>query len=177
MIQFSFCAGENCGQATPSSKEQCSHLRGLESKGKENRLTMIPKLSLFGSVCVCESADESWRVRGKGLKEELHSKLLIYTTVYAQSYIIAHPLKLVRSTKTISHVPSSIFFVLRLFVTLQRWYFSTSKEPRNQFQGINFASLCSLAGWYDNLIPTRFLAHIDRSKIPAHYDEEAASWN
>jgi hypothetical protein len=51
--------------------------------GKESRLTTILKLSLFGSVCVCESADESWRVRGRGLKEELHSKLLIYTTVYA----------------------------------------------------------------------------------------------
>ncbi len=33
--------------------------------------------------------------------------------------------------------------------------------------GIDSASLCSLVGRYDNPIPTRFLAPIDRSKIPA----------
>ncbi len=33
--------------------------------------------------------------------------------------------------------------------------------------GIDSASLCSLAGRYDNPIPTRFLALIDCSKIPA----------
>ncbi len=37
----------------------------------------------------------------------------------------------------------------------------------NRFQGINSASLCSLAGRYDNPIPPRFLAHIDSLKIPA----------
>jgi hypothetical protein len=36
--------------------------------------------------------------------------------------------------------------------------FLTFKEPRNLFQGLNSASLCSLAGRYDNPIPTRFLA-------------------
>jgi hypothetical protein len=40
-------------------------------------------------------------------------------------------------------------------------------EPRNRFQGINSASLCSLAGRYDNPIPTKFLAPIDCLKIPA----------
>jgi hypothetical protein len=40
-------------------------------------------------------------------------------------------------------------------------------EPRNRFQGTNSASLCSLAGWYDNTILTRFLAPIDCLKIPA----------
>ncbi len=33
--------------------------------------------------------------------------------------------------------------------------------------GINSCSLCSLAGRYDNPIPTRFLAPIDCAKIPA----------
>jgi hypothetical protein len=37
----------------------------------------------------------------------------------------------------------------------------------NWFQGINSASICSLAGRYDNRIPTRFLALIDCLKIPA----------
>jgi hypothetical protein len=40
-------------------------------------------------------------------------------------------------------------------------------EPRNLFQGINSASLCSLTGRYDNPIPPRFLSPIDSSKIPA----------
>jgi hypothetical protein len=39
--------------------------------------------------------------------------------------------------------------------------------PRNRFQGMNSASLCSLAGRYDNPIPPRFLAPIDFLKIPA----------
>jgi hypothetical protein len=46
-------------------------------------------------------------------------------------------------------------------------YFETFMEPRNRFQGMNSASLCSLAGQYDNPIPTRFLALIDCLKIPA----------
>ncbi len=37
--------------------------------------------------------------------------------------------------------------------------FLTFKEPKNRFQVINSARLCSLAGRYDNPIPTRFLAH------------------
>jgi hypothetical protein len=37
-------------------------------------------------------------------------------------------------------------------------------EPMNRFQGINSASLCSLAGRYDVPIPTRCLAPIDLSK-------------
>ncbi len=40
-------------------------------------------------------------------------------------------------------------------------------EPRNRFQEMNSASLCSLAGRYDNAIPPRFLAPIDSLQIPA----------
>jgi hypothetical protein len=36
---------------------------------------------------------------------------------------------------------------------------------------MNSASLCSLAGRYDNPIPPRFLAPIDFLKIPAQYTE------
>ncbi len=39
--------------------------------------------------------------------------------------------------------------------------------PRNWFQEMNSARLCSLAGRYDNPIPPRFLAPIDFLKIPA----------
>ncbi len=38
---------------------------------------------------------------------------------------------------------------------------------QDRCQGINSASLCSLAGRYDNPIPTRCLAPIDFLKIPA----------
>ncbi len=38
-------------------------------------------------------------------------------------------------------------------------------EPRNWFQGMNSANLCSLAGRYNNPIPPRFLAPIDSLKI------------
>ncbi len=40
-------------------------------------------------------------------------------------------------------------------------------ELRNRFQGMNSASLCSLAGRYDNPLPPRFLALIASLKIPA----------
>ncbi len=40
-------------------------------------------------------------------------------------------------------------------------------EPRNRFQEMNSASLCSLAGWYDSPIPTWFLAPKNCLKIPA----------
>jgi hypothetical protein len=46
-------------------------------------------------------------------------------------------------------------------------YFETFMEPRNRFQGMNSAILCSLAGRYDNPIPPRFLAPIACLKIPA----------
>jgi hypothetical protein len=51
---------------------------------------------------------------------------------------------------------------------LQTQYMYT--EPRNQFPGLNSTSLCSLAGRYDNPIPTRFLAPIECLKIPALFN-------
>ncbi len=44
-------------------------------------------------------------------------------------------------------------------------------EPRNRFQGMNSASLCGLAGRYENPIPTRCLAPIECLKIPAQATE------
>ena len=44
-------------------------------------------------------------------------------------------------------------------------------DLRNRFHGIDSASLCSLAGRYDNPIPTWLLAPIDCSKIPALIEE------
>ncbi len=94
MIQFSFCAGENCGQATPYFQREMPSFQGVESKGKEIRLRTTPKFSLFGSVCVCVSADGSWRVRGRWLKEELH--IYFFTPLHAyciKLYIIAQHYK------------------------------------------------------------------------------------
>ncbi len=55
----------------------------------------------------------------------------------------------------------------RISVCSQSPYFLTLMEPRNRFQGMNSASLCSLAGRYDNTIPIRFLTTINCLKIPA----------
>ncbi len=43
--------------------------------------------------------------------------------------------------------------------------------PRNWFQGMNSASLYSLAGRYDNAIPPRFLALIDFFKNSSLADD------
>ncbi len=57
-------------------------------------------------------------------------------------------------------------FYIPMRLTVQRQYFlNVLRSP-----GIDSASLCSLADRYDNLIPTRFLAPIDCSKIPALID-------
>jgi hypothetical protein len=53
--------------------------------------------------------------------------------------------------------------------------FLTFKEPKNLFQRINSVRLCSLAGQYDNPIPTWFLAPIDFLKIPAQLRSEGGS--
>ena len=42
-------------------------------------------------------------------------------------------------------------------------------DPRNRFLGMSYASLCSLAGRYNNPIPTPCLAPIDFLKILAQY--------
>ncbi len=49
-------------------------------------------------------------------------------------------------------------------------------EPRNRFQGMNSASLFSLAGRYDNPIPTRCLAPIDFLKIPVNEEPVPGIW-
>jgi hypothetical protein len=46
-------------------------------------------------------------------------------------------------------------------------YFKTFMGPMNRFQGIDSASLCSLAGRYHNPIHNWFLVLIDCLKIPA----------
>jgi hypothetical protein len=62
------------------------------------------------------------------------------------------------------------FFRLQASLCKQSTNFSTFKEPKNRFQGTNSARLCSLAGRYDNPIPTWFLASLDCLKIPALFD-------
>jgi hypothetical protein len=51
--------------------------------------------------------------------------------------------------------------------TVQSPNFLTFKAPKSRFQGMFSESLCSLAGRYDNPIPTLFLVPIDCLKIPA----------
>ncbi len=63
-----------------------------------------------------------------------------------------------------------VYILLCIFVYTQSPYFEPFMKPRNQFQGRNSTSLCSLAGRYDNPIPTRCLAPIDCLKIPALYN-------
>jgi hypothetical protein len=50
--------------------------------------------------------------------------------------------------------------LLPSLTTNRAWIFKllTFKDPKNRFQGIHSASLCSLSGRCDNPIPTRFLA-------------------
>jgi hypothetical protein len=52
-------------------------------------------------------------------------------------------------------------------------------EPRNRFQGIDSASLYSLAGRYDNPIPTRFLAprRLYKNSNSDHMHEELMHTN
>ncbi len=72
--------------------------------------------------------------------------------------------KMAMSGKTTSAVPI-VFTIAKKSsknILLSK-HFKTFNDPRNQFQGISSANLCSLAGRYDNPIPTS----IDCLKIPA----------
>jgi hypothetical protein len=75
---------------------------------------------------------------------------------------------------------NSFFFVPSLVEVYKYIHFSSLRskkivfvfvvhvmKPRNRFQGINSAGQCSLAGQYNNPIPTWFLVPIDCLKIPA----------
>ncbi len=83
------------------------------------------------------------------------------------------------------------------FQSASQWYHShadpiwpdgTFKEPKNRFQGINSASMWGLVDWYDNPIPTRFLAPInckltwrknpwtDEAKIRQIMHHKSANW-
>jgi hypothetical protein len=53
------------------------------------------------------------------------------------------------------------------FATVLSPNFLTFKERKNRFQGINSASVCSLAGRYDNPVLSLFLAPIGCLKIPS----------
>ncbi len=50
-----------------------------------------------------------------------------------------------------------------------RRYFQTFSEARIRYEGIDSASIFSLASRFDNPIPARFLTPIDCYKIPALY--------
>jgi hypothetical protein len=72
---------------------------------------------------------------------------------------------------------SPVTYVFVLFITgdicctehvFLNVYGAQESVPRHQFR-INSVSLCSLAGRYDNPIPTLCLAPIDLLKIPAQY--------
>ncbi len=59
-----------------------------------------------------------------------------------------------------------------MYKTIWNWILEEPKPVflnRNRFQGMNSAGLCSLAGRYDNPIPTQFLVPKDSLKIPAQY--------
>ncbi len=60
-------------------------------------------------------------------------------------------------------------------ICLQSWYFKIFMEAMNQIQGIDSVSLCSLAVRYDNIIPTRFRAPLDGSKILAQLSATSSS--
>ncbi len=61
--------------------------------------------------------------------------------------------------------PPPFCFFLNVEKIRRRYFYKLSSSP-----GIDFASLCSLAGLYDSPIPTRFLAPTDCCKIPTLED-------
>jgi hypothetical protein len=60
-----------------------------------------------------------------------------------------------------------LFLLLKMPGTHTEPVFLNVYGAQKSIPRINSASLCSLAGQYDNPIPTRFLAPIDCLKIPA----------
>jgi hypothetical protein len=61
----------------------------------------------------------------------------------------------------------------------KEWHHATKHKKKISVKGIDSASICSLAGRYDNPNPTRFLAPVDCSKILAltQYIRQAGQHN
>jgi hypothetical protein len=68
-----------------------------------------------------------------------------------------------------SAIQSALILAKAMLCHVQSPNICIFKEPKNLLQGINSASICRLAGRYDNPIPTRFLAPVNFLKIPAQY--------
>ncbi len=81
----------------------------------------------------------------------LHSPMLEKSSgPWSETFYIPSCQKIFNAGKVLSLGPDTVFL--------------TFTEPRNQFQGIDSANLCSLAGCYDNPILSRFLSQ-NRTKI------------
>ncbi len=76
-----------------------------------------------------------------------------WSLIYASTVALKHESKLSRNLLWVKFGRQPVFL--------------TFIEPRNRLQWMNAAGLCSLAGRYDNPIPTRFLVPVDCLKIPA----------
>ncbi len=74
-----------------------------------------------------------------------------------------HGMQIAGSVFQGTHALSPVFTVSCLRRKISP-YFNTCMGPRNRFQGMNSASICRLAGRYDNPFPPRFLAPIDSFK-------------
>ncbi len=96
--------------------------------------------------------------------EEINRINSIWSRVY-NGFIRFLPLHFTR--KTFHHTRDSIFQPFRI-----PGIDTKESIPRNRFKGIDSSSLCSLAGRYDNPIPTWCLTSIDCSKIPS----QAIKW-
>ncbi len=92
-------------------------------------------------------------------------KLETEETIMLSCIWFTYNFKMTVSRDWIRHF-STVLVRIRVYVFWAR-IFKLFKKPQNRFQGINSASLCSLAGSYDNPVPSRFLASRDCLKIPA----------
>ncbi len=131
----------------------------LEKKWKPHSLFGSGKIHFYGILYGNFENMFNFLTKLTWLQNIFMLRHAMQSTFYQTSFIFADHFFLQNLTNTYS------------YVTRNCRYFKTSMEPRNRFQGIDSASLCSLAGRYENPFPTWFLAPIDCSKIPAQATE------
>jgi hypothetical protein len=112
----------------------------------------VVKLSLSGCVCVCVSADGNWWWRG----EILVGRSVTVSVVQWNRLLYINERYVHIQYSTVALPTTAIFFTAMHASPLQ------SAEPEfvniQEAPGTDSAGLCSLAGRYNNPIPTRFLA-------------------
>ncbi len=146
-----------------------ANLKGLVNYGCPTSVSDVPIVSLFRPMCLLLSVGlVYWWCPTVVTGVAYASGPTFETTELSLPLVeVAIPTSEPFFSCCLATETDTVYWLSHSWGLCSEHVFYTFMEPRNRFQGMNSASLCSLAGRYDNPIPTRFLVPIECLKIPA----------